>query len=229
LNAKKVPGTVFRWNVFGYGDLLLEEGGVERGEIILKDKKITVDAKCFFQSNVEALKELTAELLEKVSRVPARASVSSKVNEAGSHILDLYCGVGTFSVFLKDLFSGLDLVEENKTALALAVSNVGNGRECQFFAESCEDFVARHWKDKRYDAVLCDPPRTGLSPAVADALVQHRPNRIAYVSCNPATLARDAKKLAQGGCTLESLSLHDFYPQTSHIETLAVFAIQKEI
>jgi 23S rRNA (uracil1939-C5)-methyltransferase len=144
-------------------------------------------------------------------------------------MLDLYCGVGTFSLFLKDYFEEIDLVEQNKDALALAVSNVGqskDGKIHNFFAESCENFT-KSGDFGLYDFAVCDPPRAGLAQSVRTALLERPPRVLAYVSCDPVTLARDAKALC-GGYTLESISLHDFYPQTSHIETLAVFT-RKEV
>jgi 23S rRNA (uracil1939-C5)-methyltransferase len=71
--------------------------------------------------------------------------------------------------------------------------------------------------------LVVDPPRTGLSAGLRQFLANAGPETIAYVSCDPATLARDSRDLTAGGFRLEELSLYDFYPQTAHIESLAVF------
>jgi 23S rRNA (uracil1939-C5)-methyltransferase len=76
---------------------------------------------------------------------------------------------------------------------------------------------------------VADPPRQGLSPALARWIAAKGPPLLAYVSCDPATLARDSRTLAAGGYTLSDLRLYDFYPQTAHIESLAVFKNNKTI
>jgi 23S rRNA (uracil1939-C5)-methyltransferase len=74
-----------------------------------------------------------------------------------------------------------------------------------------------------YGFMVLDPPRQGLTPALRRALAQKGPPGLAYVSCDPATLARDSGELVAGGYRLERLTGYDFYPQTAHIESLAVF------
>ena len=73
------------------------------------------------------------------------------------------------------------------------------------------------------DVVVVDPPRTGLSPEAVDGLIRWKAPRIVYVSCDVATLARDAARLFAGGYTLSSIEAFDMFPGTPHIETLAVF------
>jgi 23S rRNA (uracil1939-C5)-methyltransferase len=74
-----------------------------------------------------------------------------------------------------------------------------------------------------YGFMVADPPRQGLTPALRRALAQKGPPVLAYVSCDPATLARDSGELVAGGYRLERLTGYDFYPQTAHIESLAIF------
>jgi len=135
---------------------------------------------------------------------------------------DLYCGVGTFAVFLGEFFPSADLVEENKTALALARENVLPFVSCNFFAQKSEDWIKKN-DCSRYGFMVVDPSRLGLAPAVSGRLAAAGPPYLAYVSCNPATLARDSKILLEGGYELTDLRFYDFYPQTAHIESLAVF------
>lgn len=71
---------------------------------------------------------------------------------------------------------------------------------------------------------LVDPPRSGLDPRVVDAIIAKRPRQFVYVSCNPVTLARDLALFVAGGYTVRWLELFDFFPQTAHVETLAVLA-----
>ncbi len=75
---------------------------------------------------------------------------------------------------------------------------------------------------RRVDALILDPPRTGCDPALLSGLVELKPARIVYISCNPATQARDIRRLLDQGFTLKSLRPFDMFPQTAHIEVVAV-------
>ncbi len=72
---------------------------------------------------------------------------------------------------------------------------------------------------------MVDPPRTGLSKEAAEGILRHAPSRLVYVSCDPATLARDARKLVDAGYRLEALRAFDLFPNTPHVEALAVFSL----
>ena len=209
-----------RFTVYARQGLFLSEGGLSRGRLSLLDRELTLDAGVFFQSNAAMLELLGADL----RRIAGEA-------EAGLPMADLYCGVGTFAALLGDTFPRIDLVEENKHALALARENVrGEGRE--FFALRDEEWVrlksrAGGRSGKAYGFMVADPPRQGLSPALARWIAVEGPPLFAYVSCDPATLARDSRILRAGGYGLAELRFYDFYPQTAHIESLAVFKNNK--
>jgi tRNA/tmRNA/rRNA uracil-C5-methylase (TrmA/RlmC/RlmD family) len=100
----------------------------------------------------------------------------------------------------------------------------GEGHE--FFALSVEDWIRGDSAKRRFDLVLVDPPRTGLSPQVRAWLVAAKPSAIVYLSCDPVTLARDSGELVAGGYELQSLKAFDFYPQTSHVECNARFVLR---
>jgi 23S rRNA (uracil1939-C5)-methyltransferase len=213
--AKKnlsLPPDKDRFTVFSKDGLLLNEGGKERGKIRLMNKEIQVDAGAFFQSNCVMLEKLLAVLLETASKADRFLPAA-----------DIYAGVGTFAVFLSSLFPKIDLVEENKRALSVARENL-KGKDAAFFACRDQDWVkeARRLKTS-YSFITADPPRTGLAPRLAAWLAEAGPPLLAYVSCDPASLARDSRILTGGGYTLTSLIIFDFYPQTAHIESLAVF------
>jgi 23S rRNA (uracil1939-C5)-methyltransferase len=94
------------------------------------------------------------------------------------------------------------------------------------FAQTGDLWVKTQVKDRSMDGygfVVADPPRQGLSPALRRALAEKGPPVFAYVSCESAALARDSGELIAGGYRLEQLTGYDFYPQTAHIESLAVF------
>lgn len=213
-SALSVPPWLDRMRVFSRAGVFLSEGGAERGEIHAAGKKLKIDVAGFFQSNVDLLEILLSELLER-----ARESADAGPGRA----LDLYCGVGTFAAFLVDFFPDIDMVELDKKAAALARENV-KGSGTRLFALSDDDWAKRkEGAAEPYAFAVVDPPRVGLSPALRRWLAANPPRTLAYVSCDPATLARDAKELAAAGLELSALSLYDFYPQTPHIESLALF------
>jgi 23S rRNA (uracil1939-C5)-methyltransferase len=180
----------------------------------LLDRSITLDAGLFFQSNAVMLEKL----LRDIEEISAEA-------DPGRPAADLYCGVGTFALFLSRRFSHIDLVEENKAALALARENV-RGEHIEYFARRDEDWAklkSGSAAKNPYGFVIADPPRQGLSPGIRRFLAAFGPPLFAYVSCDPASLARDAGELRRGGYELTRLIFYDFYPQTAHIESLALF------
>ena len=215
-NELTLPVEKDRFTVFSKDGVLLNEGSRQKGKITLLDKEILIDAGLFFQSNCFMLEKLITELriiaLEADTNLP---------------LADLYCGVGTFAYFLKDMFPSITLAEENKTAVSLARENL-RGSNAEFFAIRDTDWprtLLRH-KDSFGFAVV-DPPRAGLAPKLAAVLAQEGPPILAYISCDAASLARDCKILTKGGYTLEKLTFFDFYPQTAHIESLAVFKVNR--
>ncbi|MFA6508141.1 MAG: class I SAM-dependent RNA methyltransferase [Treponemataceae bacterium] len=208
------PPWTDRFQVFSSGALFLSEGGVEKGETNIAGKKLKLDVGGFFQSNVHMLETLLAEVTE-----TAKSVADSGRN---SRVLDLYCGVGTFGAFLTDYFENIDLVELDKKAAALARENV-KSKGARLFAVSDDDWAKRIESRQSYDFAVVDPPRVGLSSSLRKWLIESKPETLVYVSCDPATLARDAKELSAAAFELRSLSLYDFYPQTPHIESLAVF------
>lgn len=169
-------------------------------------KTLRFDLRCFFQSNVAMLEKLIPFALAGLS---------------GQAAMDLYCGVGVFGAFLAGSFSRILAVEENARSLAFAKRNIpGPGH--RFLLGKVEELAARgELGGDVPEAVVVDPPRGGLEKGARDFLRVTRPSRLVYVSCNPATLARDLKELTAGGYTLEALRLFDFYPQTAHVEAVA--------
>jgi 23S rRNA (uracil1939-C5)-methyltransferase len=201
-----------RFTVYSRGGLLLSEGGTRRGRTRLIDRDISLDAGVFFQSNGALLERLIADLME----------IAGGVADRSLPLADIYCGVGVFAAFLGDLFPAVELVEENRTALALARENVRHSR-ADFFALRDSGWARMKARaGASPGCIVLDPPRQGLSPALAGWLAEAGPPLLAYVSCDPATLARDSAILSGGGYTVTELRLYDFYPQTAHIESLAV-------
>jgi 23S rRNA (uracil1939-C5)-methyltransferase len=213
----RLPPDRKRFTLYSRFDTFLQEGQVSRGTVRILDKELLLDAGVFFQSNGIMLEALIADL-ERISR---GADLSLPM-------ADIYAGVGTFTAFLGGGFPGVDLVEENRTALDIARKNApGRGR--RFFALRENQWVEQirqpggRGKGGIYGFAVADPPRQGLSKPLRRWLCEAGPPLFAYVSCDPATLARDSGELLRGSYGLSSLGFYDFYPQTAHIESLAVF------
>jgi 23S rRNA (uracil1939-C5)-methyltransferase len=138
-------------------------------------------------------------------------------------VLDLYAGVGLFSVALAA--SGrrdLTAVEGDRTSGIDLQRNAGPfGGALTLALESVERYVTTHSTGAR--TVIVDPPRTGMSAEALTAMVRLHPQRIVYVSCDPATMARDARRLIDAGYTLDGLRAFDLFPNTPHVESVGVF------
>jgi len=213
MQTQLLPPEKDRFTVYARNGLFLSEGGTTRGKTQVLDRELALDAGVFFQSNGVMLEKLITDLRE----IAADQTLP---------MADLYSGVGTFAAFLGEMFPHIDLVEENKTALALARENLMQFKSAAFYAQRSE-----HWAKNglaqgaapRYGFITADPPRQGFDPSLARALAADGPPLLAYISCEPATLARDSAILLKGGYELSELRLYDFYPQTAHIESLAIF------
>jgi 23S rRNA (uracil1939-C5)-methyltransferase len=202
-----------RFTVYGRGELLLREGPEGIGRVPLGGLEILMDSGAFFQANAVLLEAL----------IPGIRAAAEQADPS-LPMAEVYAGVGTFSAFLGEKFPRIDLVEANKAALCLARENVP-GKENRFFAMTEDRWVGGLRRRKeRYGFMALDPPRQGLSPALRTWLREAGPPVLAYVSCNPATLARDSAALSSGGYRIASLDYYDFYPQTAHVESLAVFS-----
>lgn len=140
----------------------------------------------------------------------------------GETALDLYCGVGLFTLPLARRFEKVVGVEGNRTAVRFAKRNLqeaglGNARVVN---ANVADWI----RDgaRAVDFVLLDPPRAGAESVVIKGILNVRPERISYVSCDPATLARDLKKLIAGGYAIDAIRGFDLFPQTHHVETVVL-------
>jgi 23S rRNA (uracil1939-C5)-methyltransferase len=134
-------------------------------------------------------------------------------------VIDAYSGVGTFAVLVAPLVRQVVGIEEARSAVRDAIDNARDVRNLRFVQAKTEEALPE--LDARPDAVVLDPARAGCHPDVLKALLQQRPRRVVYVSCDPSTLARDLRILVDGGYTLDEVQPLDMFPQTYHIESVA--------
>lgn len=168
------------------------------------DQRYTISPMAFFQSHWR-LNNTVIELIKNWLQ-PLR----------NKKILDMYSGAGNFSI---PLATDADVtgVEENPYAIADGNRNlkINNIKNCRFINSSAEDFKIKN----KFDIIILDPPRAGISNRLTEMIFSLRPDKIIYISCNPTTLSRDLKKLLSR-YHLESLRMIDFFPQTYHIESI---------
>ncbi len=164
----------------------------------------------FRQVNTQISQHLTDRLLEIVSKSACEA------------IIDLYCGRGNWTTQIAALHPdkhviGVDSSSDNIDAARTAAhkQRLGNA---QFHLSTVEKLI--HKLPVQHSLCIVDPPRSGLDTAVAEGLLQHAPQELIYVSCHPATLARDLKLFKQEGYEIASLLPLDMFPQTAHLESL---------
>ncbi|MCU1268396.1 MAG: hypothetical protein JWM21_4714 [Acidobacteria bacterium] len=145
----------------------------------------------------------------------------------GELAIDLYCGAGLFTLPLARRFARVVGIEVNERASGFAVRNL---QQAQLTNASVVTRDVGYWLKENaqsfpsVDFLLLDPPRAGAENIVIKGILDLQPRHIAYVSCDPATLARDLKKLLAAGYTLISVTAFDMFPQTHHVETVAQLA-----
>jgi 23S rRNA (uracil1939-C5)-methyltransferase len=189
------------------------------GQVILSgDDTVTIDvhgrsfrvsAGSFFQVNTRQAERMVRHLLEHLPLTP------------GAQVLELYCGVGLFSAFLAPRVQKVIGVEVSPSACADFAANLDEFDNVELYQAAAEEVLEA--LSLQADILLVDPPRTGLDRRVVDSILQLHPPFIAYVSCDPSTLARDARRLNAGGYELIRVTPFDLFPQTFHIETIAFF------
>lgn len=171
-----------------------------------------VGATSFFQVNVPAL-EVVAQVVERYL-----------APRGGETVVDAYCGVGALSLLLANRVRKIVGIEEIPEAVENARQNAAANqvKNADFVCGKVEIVLPQMYRQgERVDAVLLDPPRKGCEPAVLEHIGKLRVARIVYVSCNPATLARDLGMLAGMGYRTEEITPVDMFPQTSHVESVA--------
>jgi 23S rRNA (uracil1939-C5)-methyltransferase len=188
-------------------------GGAPRLREELAGLEYRISPEAFFQTNTE--------MAERLYGVAAEYAALTGFER----VFDLYCGMGTIGLTLAPRAGevwGLEVVEE---AIADAQDNARrNGVENARFLCGDVRLTLRDLVEQagRPDVVVVDPPRAGLSQKVVRRIVEAAPKRIVYVSCNPTTLAPNAAQLVEAGWTLRRVRPVDMFPQTHHIECVAV-------
>lgn len=177
--------------------------------------KFNVGAHSFLQVNPEQTQKLYL------------AAANALNLTANDDVADVFCGIGTISLLLAQRARSVLGIEAVPPAVKDARRNakLNNIKNAEFICENAETALPRLVAEgKRFSAILLDPPRRGAEKPALDAIVNSGAERIAYVSCNPATLARDCKILAAAGYYPISVQPVDMFPMTHHVETVVLLS-----
>ncbi|WP_223642873.1 23S rRNA (uracil(1939)-C(5))-methyltransferase RlmD [Planococcus sp. 4-30] len=195
-----------------FGDETLTLWGKDVIEDQIGDVRFEISARSFYQINPEQTEVLYGQALE-------YAQLTGKET-----VIDAYCGIGTISLFLAqraEFVMGVEIVPQ---AIEDAKRNAElNGLSNTLFeAGPAEQVIPRWYKEgKKADVLVVDPPRKGCDEQLLRTILKQRPRRVVYVSCNPATLARDLRILEDGGYRTKEVQPVDMFPQSTHCEAVA--------
>jgi 23S rRNA (uracil1939-C5)-methyltransferase len=194
----------------GKGPTVGERAGVRDITRTIHGERYHLNAASFFQANTSLLPQL----------------IDNAIGDAGGKLaIELYCGVGLFTLPLARRFETVVGVENDFPAAQFARRNLADADVGK--TEIVNEDVANWLEnpdcarlDGALDFLLLDPPRTGAESRVISGILKLKPGKICYVSCDPATLARDLKKLIAGGYSIAHINTFDMFPQTHHVETV---------
>jgi len=176
----------------------------------VRGRMFRVSAGSFFQVNLPVAEAMVEHLLR---ILPLTEQTT---------LLDVYCGVGLFSAFLAPKVQRLVGVELAESATEDFAINLDEYENVELYEGAAEEILPH--MNVPADVVLVDPPRAGLERPALDAIVALQPETIAYVSCDPATLARDLKRLIAAGYKVNQVTPFDMFPQTYHVETVCLMS-----
>lgn len=177
----------------------------------LLDKKFLISSKSFYQINT-----IQTEKLYKTALEYAQITKNDVV-------LDAYSGIGTIGILASDKAQQVYGVEVVEDAIKMAHRNeeLNEATNTTYLAGKAEEVIMDWYKEGIYfDVVIVDPPRKGLDKSFIDTIGKIKPERVVYVSCNPATLARDLELFVGEGYTVEKVQPVDMFPQTVHVESV---------
>lgn len=181
--------------------------------------KFKISAGSFWQVNPDGAEKVYRQVKE-YAQLTGRETV-----------LDVYCGTGSIGLFLAQEAGEVNGIESNAGAVKDARDNavLNKAENAKFYTGKAEDLLPQLVKaGLKAEVIILDPPRKGCAPALLEGVVKVGPERIVYVSCNPATLARDLKTLGEKGYLALEVQPVDMFPQTNHVETIVLMSRVKE-
>ena len=195
-----------------FGETTITLWGKDAIEDLIGDVRFEISARSFYQVNPEQTEVLYQQALD-------YAQLTGEET-----VIDAYCGIGTISLFLAKQAKQVLGVEIVPQAIEDAKRNAEiNGFTNTYFEAGPAEVVIPKWykEGKTADVLVVDPPRKGCDEALLQTILEQKPKRIVYVSCNPGTLARDLRILEDGGYETKEVQPVDMFPQTTHCEAVA--------
>jgi len=192
-----------------FGDVTRTLWGADVIYDYIGDVKFAISARSFYQVNPAQTEVLYGKTVE-------YAGLTGKET-----VIDAYCGIGTISLFLAQHAKQVYGVEIVREAIEDARANARlNDMDNVVFEVGASEDVIPNWKEQGItpDVIVVDPPRKGCDPRLLETILQMKPERVVYVSCNPSTLARDLRVLEDGGYTTVEVTPVDMFPHTVHVE-----------
>ena len=210
------------WEVFSVDKAQIEAATGNNGEVSVFSPELTEDASEIEFSAFGERFRFSARSFFQGNKFLIDKLVETALGEStGGNALDLYCGVGLFTLPLARRFSNVIGVEEHDEAVRFARKSAENAglANLEFRAANVRRYLA-NVVESDLDFVLLDPPRFGTEKEMMASLIRLRPRHVSYVSCDPSVLARDLKRFVENGYTIESITALDMFPQTHHVETV---------
>ena len=207
--------------------ICIQNVNTKRTNVIFGDKTKTLWGEDYIYDHIGGVKfAISARSFYQVNPVQTKTLYDKALEYADLRghetVIDAYCGIGTISLFLAEKARQVYGVEVVPQAVSDAKRNAQlNHFDNVTFATGKAEEVMPWWvkaNGLRPDVVVVDPPRKGCDEQLLDTMLEVAPERIVYVSCNPATLARDLKHLVEGGYEVVEAQPVDMFPQTTHVE-----------
>lgn len=177
------------------------------------DKTFKIGSSTFFQVNPKSAENIFRYVKKEIKK------------HDNPTVLDAYAGIATFGIVISDSALKVTSIEENKESIEKAkeVLQINKIDNVELYTEDTTKYLKSI--KKKFDITILDPPRKGCTKEALDETIAHTKNKIIYVSCNPATLARDLKYLKDNGCEIESIQPFDMFCHTYHIENVAIISL----
>ena len=217
---KQVAGVCVNFNTKKTNVILSDETECVCGKDFVKEKILNktfrIGANTFFQINPKSAENIFAYVKNYV-----------KENFETPTVLDAYAGIATFGIIVSDVAQKVVSVEENTESIEKAreVLELNNIDNVELHNEDTAKFCKK--TKRKFDVIILDPPRKGCSQESLNEVLRLSKGKIIYVSCNPATLARDLKYLCEQGCNIESVQPFDMFCHTYHVENVAVINVNR--
>ena len=223
-NFKEVSGVCLNFNPNKSNLILTDKSELIVGKDFIKeriiDKTFKIGANSFFQINPKSAENIFAYVKEYI-----------KNNFETPAVFDAYAGITTFGITISDICKKVVSVEECKEAVQLADEVIKNNdiTNVELHNMDAEKFFEKELnsKNRKFNITILDPPRKGSTEKTLENILKLTSDKIIYVSCNPATLARDLKFLITKGAKIDSIQPFDMFCHTYHVETVAIIDVKE--